>query len=130
MNEAISYRGVLAIHGAHPDEEKGRDEGGHHDDQQQHHQAAHETWQTHADRFRVGRRAGVLYDHGGVVAGICCAQCEVNIARRDHLDDPRSIYIRHLLRRSFVYVGGEQGHRVIDILKIEGNRCNTGEFTS
>lgn len=131
MYEASStYRGVLTIHSAHPDEEEGRHQRGHHDHQEQHHQTAHETRQTHADRLWIGGRAGVLYHHGGIVAGIRCAQRKIDVTRRDHLNDPRGIHVRHLLRRSFVHVGGEQGHRVIDILKIEDNRCNVGEFAS
>jgi len=123
MYVTAAHRGVLAIHGAHSDEKEGRDEGRHHDDQQQHHQATHEARQAHADRLGIGRR-GILYDHGGVVAGVRCAQCKVHVAWRDHLDDSRRIHIRHFLSRSLVHVGGEQGHRAIDILKIEGNRCN------
>jgi len=131
MYEAVStYRGVLAVHSAHPNEEEGRHEGSNHDHQKQHHQTAHETGQTHADRLWIGGRAGVLYHHGGVVAGIRRAQRKIDVARCDYLDDSRGIHIRHLLRCSFIHVGGEQGHRVIDILKIDDNRCNAEEFAS
>lgn len=131
MYEAITtYRGILTVHSAHPDEEKSRYQRGNHDHQQQHHQTAHETRQTHADRLRIGGCAGVLYHHSGVVAGIRRSQRKIDVTRRDHLNDPRSIHVRHLLRRSFVHVGGKHGHRVIGILKIEDNRCNAKEFAS
>lgn len=117
MNEAVSGHDVLPVDGAHPNEQERGDEGRDHHNEEQHHEAADETWQAHADRFGIDGRAGVLYDDGGVVAGIRRAQGEVHVARCHHLNRPRGVHVGHLLGGSLVHVARDQRDRSVDTLR-------------